>query len=43
MLKNEKSKKILLNLGFKKVSEGKVFSLSKNDEVDDVNYELIKS
>ena len=43
MLKNEKSKKILLNLGFQKVSEGKVFSLSKNKEVEDVNYELIKS
>ena len=43
MLKNEKSKKILLNLGFQKVSEGKVFSLSKNKKVDDVNYELIKS
>ena len=43
MLKNEKSKKILLNLGFKKVSECKVFSLSKNTEVDDVNYELVHS
>ena len=43
MLKNDKSKKILLNLGFKKVSEGKVFSLSKNKEVDDVNYELVNS
>ncbi len=43
MLKNEKSKKILLNLGFQKVSEGKVFSLSKNIKVDDVNYELVNS
>ena len=43
MLKNEKSKKILLNLGFQKVSEGNVFSLSKNKEVEDVNYELINS
>jgi len=43
MLKNEKSKKILLNLGFQKVSEGKIFSLSKNTEVDDVNYELVNS
>ena len=34
MLKNEKSKKILLNLGFQKVVEGKVFSLSKNKEVE---------
>ena len=43
MLKNEKSKKILLKLGFQKVSEGKIFSLSKNTEVDDVNYELVNS
>jgi len=43
MLKNEKSKKILLNLGFQKVSEGNVFSLSKNKEVEDVNYELVNS
>ena len=43
MLKNEKSKKILLNLGFEKVSESKIFSLSKNTEVDDVNYELVNS
>ena len=43
MLKNEKSKKILLNIGFQKVSEGKVFSLSKNTEVEDINYELINS
>ena len=43
MLKNEKSKKILLNLGFEMVSKGKVFSLSKNTEVDDVYYELVHS
>ena len=43
MLKNEKSKKILLNLGFQKLSEGNVFSLSKNKEVEDVNYELVNS
>ena len=43
MLKNEKSKKILLKLGFQKVSEGNVFSLSKNKEVEDVNYELVNS
>ena len=43
MLNNEKSKKILLNLGFQKVSEGKVFSLSKNIEVEDVNYKLVNS
>ena len=43
ILKNEKSKKILLNLGFQNVSKGKVFSLSKNKEVEDVNYELVNS
>ena len=43
ILKNEKSKKILFNLGFQKVSVGKVFSLSKNKEVKDVNYELVNS
>ena len=43
MFKNEKSKKILLNLGFQKVGIGKVFSLSKNKEVEDVNYELVNS
>ena len=43
MLTNEKSKKILLNLGFQNVSKGKVFSLSKNKEVEDVNYELVNS
>ena len=37
------SKKILLNLGFQKMSEGKVFSLSKNIEVEDVNYKLVNS
>ena len=43
MLKNEKSKKILLNLGFIKISTGKVFSLSKNKEIDNINYELVNS
>ena len=43
MLNNEKSKKILLSLGFQKVSEGKVFSISKNTEVEDINYELVNS
>ena len=43
MVKNQKSKKILLNLGFQIVNVGKVFSLSTNREVDDVNYELISS
>ena len=43
LYENEKSKKILLNLGFQKVSESKVFSLSKNTEIEDVNYELVNS
>ena len=43
MLQNEKSKKILLNLGFFEVSKGKVFHLSKNTIVDDINYKLFKS
>ncbi len=43
MFQNEKSKKILLSLGFNKVSTDKVFSLSKNKEVEDINYELINS
>ena len=43
MLQNKKSKKILLNLGFNEVSKGKVFSLSKKIEVEDINYELVKS
>ena len=43
MFENEKSKKILLSLGFNKVSTDKVFSLSKNKEVEDINYELINS
>ncbi len=40
---NEKSKKILLKLGFNKISTGKVFSISKQIEVENINYELIKS
>ena len=43
IFQNEKSKKILLSLGFNKVSTGKVFSLSKKIEVEDINYELINS
>ena len=40
-MKNQK--KILLSLDFNKVSTGKVFSLSKKIEVEDINYELINS
>ena len=43
MTENEKSKKILLTLGFNKISTGKVYSISRQVEVEDINYELIKS
>ena len=40
---NIKSKKILINLGFKFVKTGKKFSISRNETVDDLDYQLIKS
>jgi len=43
MKNNIKSKKILINLGFKFISNGKKFSISRNEIVDDLNYHLIKS
>ena len=43
MKDNIKSKKILINLGFKFVTNGKKFSISRNKMVDDIDYELIKS
>ena len=43
MRDNIKSKKILINLGFKFVSNGKKFSISRNEIVDDLDYQLIKS
>ena len=43
MKDNIKSKKILINLGFKFVTNGKKFSISRNEMVDDIDYELIKS
>ena len=43
MKDNIKSKKILTNLGFKFVSNGKKFSVSRNEIVDDLDYQLIKS
>ena len=43
MVDNEKSKKILISLGFKKINTSTVFSLSRNENVKDINYELIKS
>ena len=43
MKDNIKSKKILTNLGFKFVSNAKKFSISRNEIVDDLEYQLIKS
>ena len=43
MKDNIKSKKIIINLGFKLVGSGKKFSISRNEMVEDLNYELIKS
>ena len=43
MKDNIKSKKILINLGFKFLSNGKKFSISRNEIVDDLDYQLIKS
>ena len=43
MKDNIKSKKIIINLGFKLVSSGKKFSISRNGMVEDLNYELRKS
>lgn len=43
MKDNIKSKKIIINLGFKLVSSGKKFSISRNEMVEDLNYELRKS
>jgi len=43
MKDNIKSKKIIINLGFKLFSSGKKFSISRNEMVEDLNYELRKS
>ena len=43
MLKNEKSKKIILSLGFKEIGLGSKYSLSRQEEIEDINYQLIKS
>ena len=40
---NIKSNKIILNLGFKKLGTGKKYSVSRKEEVEDINYKLIKS
>lgn len=43
MKDNIKSKKIIIKLGFKLLSSGKKFSISRNGMVEDLNYELRKS
>ena len=43
MKDNIKSKKIIIKLGFKLVGSGKKFSISRNEMVEDLYYELIKS
>ena len=43
MLQNDNSKKILLKLGFNEIGKGKVFSLSLQTEIEDINYQLLKS
>ena len=43
MKDNIKSNKIILSLGFKKLGIGKKYSVSRKEEVEDINYQLIKS
>ena len=43
MKDNIKSNKIILSLGFKKIGIGKKYSVSRKEEVEDINYQLIKS
>ena len=43
MKDNIKSNKIILSLGFKKIGIGKKYSISRKEEIEDINYQLIKS
>ena len=43
MKDNIKSNKVILNLGFKKIGIGKKYSISRKEEIEDINYQLIKS
>ena len=43
MKDNIKSNKVILSLGFKKIGIGKKYSVSRKEEVEDINYHLIKS
>ena len=43
MKDNMKSKKIILSLGFKEIGLGSKYSLSRQEEIEDINYQLVKS
>ena len=43
MVDNIKSKKIILTLGFKEVGVGSKYSISRQEDVEDINYQLKKS
>ena len=43
MKDNIKSKKIILTLGFKEVGVGRKYSISRQEDVEDINYQLKKS
>lgn len=43
IVNNNKSKKILLKIGFIQIGNGKKYSISRDAEVEDVNYQLLKS
>ena len=43
MKDNIKSKKIILSLGFKEIGYGSKYSLSRQEDIEDINYQLIKS
>ena len=43
IVNNYKSKKILLKMGFIQIGNGKKYSISRDEEVDNVNYQLLKS
>ena len=43
IVNNYKSKKILLKMGFIQIGNGKKYSIARKEEVEDVNYQLLKS
>ena len=42
IVNNYKSKKILLKMGFIQIGNGKKYSISREEEVEDVSYQLLK-